>query len=97
MPQDITIKPQKPFPQAQFQVMVSGNPSTQHQVFLEKQYYLHLTQEKITPVQLINHSFEFLLHREPNTSILNAFNLKVIQTYFPDYEQTIQNILASKT
>lgn len=97
MTQDITIKLQKPFPQAKFQVIINGNPTTQHQVSLDIQYYHHLTQERITPEQLIHHSFKFLRRREPNTSILNAFNLKVIQTYFPDYEQTIQNILAPKT
>ena len=31
-------------------------------------------------------SFEFLLEREPATSILSSFGLDVIPRYFPEYE-----------
>lgn len=36
---------------------------------------------------LVRRSFEFLLEREPATSILRAFDLSVIQRYFPEYDQ----------
>ncbi len=39
---------------------------------------------------LIRRSFEFLLEREPNTSILREFQLSVIARYFPDYATAIQ-------
>ena len=34
---------------------------------------------------LIKKSFEFLLERESNESILREFNLETIETYFPEY------------
>jgi hypothetical protein len=39
----------------------------------------------------VKRSFEFLLEREPNTSILPEFDLSVIQRYFPEYERTIRS------
>ena len=35
---------------------------------------------------LVRRSFEFLLEREPATSILRTFDLSVIQRYFPEYD-----------
>jgi hypothetical protein len=34
---------------------------------------------------LLRRSFEFLLDREPNTSILPEFDLSTIERYFPEY------------
>jgi hypothetical protein len=44
--------------------------------------------------KLVEKSFEFLLEREPNTSILRSFDLPAIQRYFPEYERTIRTMLA---
>lgn len=38
---------------------------------------------------LVRRSFEFLLAREPNTSILGEFDLSVIERYFPEYAEVI--------
>lgn len=38
---------------------------------------------------LVRRSFEFLLEREPNTSILREFDLSVIERYFPEYGHVI--------
>jgi len=43
--------------------------------------------------RLLRASFEFLLAREPNTSILRRFDLPVIGHYFPEYEQRIGSLL----
>lgn len=43
--------------------------------------------------ELLRESFRFLLEREPNSSILGRFNLPVINRYFPEYEQEIQQRL----
>ncbi|MCP5109649.1 MAG: hypothetical protein GY953_02315, partial [bacterium] len=46
------------------------------------------------PVEtLVERSFEFLLERESNTSILRRFELPVIGSYFPEYERTIRGML----
>jgi hypothetical protein len=39
---------------------------------------------------LVRRSFEFLLEREPNTSILREFSLSTIESYFPEYATAIR-------
>ena len=39
---------------------------------------------------LVRQSFEFLLARESNTSILRDFDLSTIERYFPEYPRTIR-------
>ena len=39
---------------------------------------------------LVRRSFDFLLEREPATSILGRFDLSVIQRYFPEYDRTFR-------
>jgi hypothetical protein len=39
---------------------------------------------------LVQRSFEFLLEREPPTSILRKFALPVIEHYFPDYAEKMR-------
>ena len=38
---------------------------------------------------LVRRSFDFLLAREPNTSILREFDLSTIERYFPEYAREI--------
>ncbi|MEK8017758.1 MAG: hypothetical protein VSS75_012875 [Candidatus Parabeggiatoa sp.] len=76
-----------------FKVTVQSSTTTTHNVTLSPSYHEKLTHNKATPEQLIEKSFEFLLQRESNTSILSRFDLPVINQYFPEYESTIQNML----
>ena len=39
---------------------------------------------------LVRRSFEFLLAREANTSILREFDLSTIERYFPEYAREIR-------
>jgi hypothetical protein len=39
---------------------------------------------------LVHRSFEFLLEREPPSSILGTFDLSVIERYFPEYDRQIR-------
>ena len=79
-----------PLPHAQFRVIVTMNTTTtEHLVDLQQEYFDTLDCKKMSPEVLIEKSFEFLLEREPNTSILQKFNLEVISQYFPEYEKTI--------
>jgi hypothetical protein len=41
---------------------------------------------------LVKASFEFLLAREPATSILESFSLDVIARYFPDYPSEMRRL-----
>lgn len=76
-----------------FRVTVSGPPETTHTVTVDRAYYEKLTGGAVPVETLIEKSFEFLLEREPNTSILRRFSLPVIQSYFPEYERTIRRRL----
>ncbi len=89
MAYQIEVKQLKPFPVAEFEVKVSGKAQTVHIVSLEESYFKKLTEGKITAEKLVYLSFEFLLDREPNTSILKRFNLREINHYFPEYESEI--------
>lgn len=40
---------------------------------------------------LVRRSFEFLLEREPNTSILRDFDLSTIERYFPEYARALNS------
>jgi len=75
--------------QGTFQVTVSASSTTQHEVTVEDTYAKKLTNGKTSTAELVKQSFEFLLEREPNTSILRRFDLAVINRYFPEYESVI--------
>ena len=75
-----------------FEVAVEGRQATNHRVIASAAYVEKLTGGKVTAADLIKHSFEFLLEREPNTSILRRFDLPVIQSYFPEYEAAMRRL-----
>ncbi|NIS83258.1 MAG: hypothetical protein GTO14_24350 [Anaerolineales bacterium] len=78
---------------ATYNVSVEGRTRTTHRVTVTPEYYEKLTGGKVTPEILVERSFEFLLARESNTSILRSFDLPVIGRYFPEYESTIGEML----
>jgi len=76
----------------EFLVIVSEKGwKTEHTVTLDEDYYQDLTEGLISKEELIKKSFEFLLKRESNGSILSRFNLRVISNYFPEYKEEIKN------
>lgn len=70
----------------EFEINVDGHL---HYVTLTNDYYSLLTAGNITPQELVERSFAFLMAREPVSSILGEFDLKLISTYFPEYENEI--------
>jgi hypothetical protein len=66
-----------------------GGESTHH-VTVKQGDYDRLTAGKITPEELVNQSFCFLLERESKESILSRFDLSVISRYFPEYENEMK-------
>jgi len=62
----------------------------EYNVSLDNEYWQDLTGGKIAKEELIKKSFEFLLEREPKKSILSRFNLRVINQYFPEFEEEIR-------
>ncbi|MGC9453711.1 MAG: hypothetical protein ACP5HU_02500 [Phycisphaerae bacterium] len=78
---------------SQFKVTVSNGSTTTHTVTVGEDYYQKLTGGSVPPEALVARSFEFLLERESNTSILSSFELPVIGRYFPEYEDEIRRML----
>jgi hypothetical protein len=76
-----------------FKVTVADTTTTTHTVTVGPEYREKLTGGNASTEQLVEKSFEFLLERESNTSILRSFELPVIQRYFPEYEKTIRTML----
>ena len=76
-----------------FEVTVQGRTATTHIVTVTTQYAAKLTADKVATQMLVSRSFDFLLEREPNTSILRRFDLPLIGQYFPEYERTIVKML----
>jgi len=81
----------RPLDDKTFEVTVSGSAATTtHTVTVQPDYAERLTGGKVPVEQLVAGSFDFLLQREPNTSILRRFDLPIIGHYFPDYERTMR-------
>jgi hypothetical protein len=76
-----------------FEVTVEAGTTTTHNVTLKPSYCEKLTDKRVAPAVLVEKSFEFLLDRESNTSILRSFDLPVISQYFPEYESVIKGML----
>ena len=64
-----------------------GDGESRHSVTLTRADFQRLARDGETPQDLIKRSFEFLLQREPRTSILASFELPEIGRYFPEFER----------
>jgi hypothetical protein len=76
-----------------FKVTVESNTTTTHVVSIKPDNYQELTGGESSHEELLRESFQFLLEREPNTSILREFDLMAIQRYFPEYTDEIKSRL----
>ena len=86
-----------------FEVTVEGKIATTHTVIARTDYVSKLLGNRLAGnsidgnkamiESLILRSFEFLLERESNTSILRNFELPVIASYFPEYERVVRAML----
>tara|TARA_A100001015_G_C14432428_1_gene497229 strand:- start:251 stop:529 length:279 start_codon:yes stop_codon:yes gene_type:complete len=72
-----------------YQVKVSGKTETMHSVSLTDLDYERFTGGRKPKDQLVLFSFEFLLKREENTSILREFAICKISEYFPEFEKEV--------
>jgi hypothetical protein len=73
-----------------FQVRVAGDSSeTTHDVTVARADFERLARGDETETQFIRRCFEFLLEREPSEAIMRTFDVSVIKTYFPEFEEEI--------
>ena len=78
-----------------FTVSIESFINSNHIVTLNDDIHFEMTKGIKSKEELILFSFKFLLERENNTSILLNFNLEIIQNYFPEYKNEIQNWINS--
>ena len=72
-------------------VVTQGRAETTHEVTVTPDDVARYA-PGATPERLLEASFEFLLEREPASSILSRFALPVIERYFPEYPREISRI-----
>jgi len=70
------------------EVTVNDRESTTHRVRISRAERERYGGSDVA--ELVNRSFEFLLAREANTSILREFDLSTIERYFPEYASEIR-------
>ena len=73
-----------------FEITLNKKSITKHTVLVTDEFHDTLTKKKISKKKLLEYSFQFLLDREPNTSILSFFELNIISKYFPEFENEIK-------
>ena len=73
-----------------FVVTVANSVTTTHTVTVSDQSLTDLAGDNTTKTELLEFSFNFLLDREPNTSILSSFDINVISSYFSDYSDEVR-------
>ncbi len=76
-------------------VNVEGSVMTHHRVRVTKPDLARYS-EGHSVEELLLATFQFLLERESNTSILASFDLPVVGRYFPEYEREIRRRLQGK-
>ena len=74
---------------------VQTSAGTSHDVSVPAEFAVGLGCGRVAREELIRASFEFLLEREPATSILRTFSLDVVSQYFPSYPADIHARLGS--
>ena len=76
-----------------YEVVVSGDVETTHRVRMSSDYYRKLSGAQFTHEWVLVQAFQFLLEREPASSILSRFALPVIERYFPEYPRIISQMV----
>lgn len=71
-----------------------GDTTTSHRVTVPEDLLDDLAVPADDGERLVSESFEFLLEREPATSIMQEFTLTAIERFFPDYREEITRRLA---
>jgi hypothetical protein len=76
-----------------YEALITYDGTTSHLITLNQNDYEKYSHNQSTPEELINASFQFLLDRESNQSILKKFALSVIENYFPEYPDELSKYL----
>lgn len=73
-----------------YEVIVESETETTHRVHMSQEYYRSLCGATVTHEFVLVTAFNFLLEREPNTSILREFDIEDINRYFPEFFEDVK-------
>jgi len=66
-------------------------------VQLDEDYFDSIASDSsLSPSDVVEATFEFLLSREPKESILPAFDIDEVSNYFPDFEDKLKELLEKR-
>ena len=71
-----------------------GNEITGHRIRLPEAFLDDLLLSEVDGELIVRETFDFLLEREPATSILLEFSLDDVSRYFPEFPEELQRRLA---
>ena len=74
-----------------FEVVVVGDTTTCHEVIVTDKVLLELTNNLVSKKDLLDFSFNFLLKKEPNTSIMTSFEISIIGQFFKEYKNEVRS------
>ena len=74
-----------------FEVVVVGDTTTCHEVIVTDKVLLELTNNLVSKKDLLDFSFNFLLRKEPNTSIMTTFEISIISQFFTEYKNEVRS------
>ena len=74
-----------------FEVVVVGDTTTCHEVIVTDKVLLELTNNLVSKKDLLDFSFNFLLRKEPNTSIMTSFEISIIGQFFTEYKTEVRS------
>ena len=83
-----------PMAPGQFGVEVEeGHQTSGHKVSLPPAFLDDLLLTDVDQELIVRETFDFLLEREPHTSILPEFSLDDVSRYFPEFPEELQRRL----
>jgi hypothetical protein len=71
-----------------------GNEITGHKVHLPRAFLDDLLLTGVDEEVIVRETIDFLLEREPATSILPEFSLEDVSRYFPEFPEELQRRLS---
>ena len=71
-----------------------GNEITGHRIRLPEAFLDDLLLTEVDGELIVRETFDFLLEREPATSILPEFSLDDVSRYFPEFPEELQRRLS---
>lgn len=78
-----------------YRVKLNGNGSQrEYSVRLNRSDYERWSKGQVPPKEVIQGAFDFLLEREPPSSILSQFDCSVIRRYFPEVDRELPKKIA---